>query len=761
MSGILPGANVIARTKRHVVVDVEEHENCRSVRLAAIEGGGEAITLLHPFDRIDVLPAADRPKRAGRRRVARACAAAVRASYEAGQTRTLVDARVRLLPYQIEPALAILRGEATRVLLADEVGLGKTIQAGLILSELRARQMLRRALILTPAGLREQWASELRGRFDLETTIMDAGTLGALQRSLPPWVNPWTLPGIALASIDLLKRDELLPQLEHIVWDVVVVDEAHHATGGTDRWRLAALACSRARFVVLITATPHNGDRSAFDELRRIGSLGTGEQPLRIFRRSRADVDARSVARRTRLIRVRRTRLEVHVHRLLRSYTAQVWHEAGADGRLAMVVLRKRALSGAASLARSIARRLEGLRMADPPGNSEAQLSLKFTDTLGGELIEDDREPGRELSGKGLADVPTERQLLVELLEAARLAQRHDSKAAKLVVSLLACREPVIVFTEYRDTLEELWRRLQPHLAVSVLHGAMMPSQRQRSVDALENGDVRVLLATDAAAEGLNLQHRCRWLIHYEVPWSPVRIEQRNGRVDRIGQSRRVHAWHLVAKGTEEEDVLARLAARSLIAARDLGDQQLVAAVVFGDRPLVLPARATPRRSTEFHAGAAEASRVTLLRRLPVQLSTATRPLRAGRRCGPVIGVVRAAVLDPRARLVASTCAAARGPALIAAEGAAAKALGRTGRRSIAVHRSFVRAVRLREAAIRHAFATSTTSLLQPSLFDRHAVIEAEHRRRERERALAELAREPNENGPCTIRLSLIGAFSV
>jgi superfamily II DNA or RNA helicase len=757
---LTPGTIVRTRGARHIVVHVEEHGACRSVRLAATDGSGEAMTVLHPFDCIDLLPAVNWPRRAGRRRVARACAAAVRASYEAGQTRTLVDARVRLLPYQLEPALAILRGEATRVLLADEVGLGKTIQAGLILSELRARQMLRRALILTPAGLREQWAAELRERFGLQITIVDAGSLGALQRALPPWVNPWTLPGIAVASIDLLKRDELLPQLQHVVWDAVVVDEAHHATRGTERHQVAGLACSRARLVVLITATPHNGDRLAFEELRALGCIGNADPPLRVFRRSRADMDAGPAERRTRILRVRRTAAEARVDSLLRAYTSRVWREAGADGRLAMVVLRKRALSGAASLTRSLARRLERLGLPEQP-DEPAQLTLEFADTLGGELIDDDREPSGELSARGLADQGTERQLLHQLVEAAREIGSEDSKAARLISMLLVCQEPVIVFTEYRDTLEDLRLRLEDHVALTELHGAMMPAERQRSLAMFESGRARVLLATDAAAEGLNLQQRCRWIVHYEVPWNPVRIEQRNGRVDRIGQTRRVHAWHLVAEATEEEDVLARLATRSAIAARDLGDEHAVAAVVFGERPLKLGSPTRRRRRTAGRAVAAEARRVALLRALPPGLVQEPAPLsvRLARRRA-VLAVMRAMVIDGHARPLAAACAAGCGPVLAASKKGAARALGRRARQSLAVHASFLRTWRARAHSIRELLEHSLTSSLQPSLFDRRVLMESEHGVQERKRALDELA-PPGHEAAATVRLSLVGALTV
>ena len=187
--------------------------------------------------------------------------------------RTAAFCRVELLDYQLEPALAVLKGAADRLLLADEVGLGKTIQTGLILSELRARGLADRVLILTPAGLRDQWAHELATRFAIHADVIDLRTLARTVAALPRGENPWALPGVRLTSFDFVKRPEVLRALDSIIWDLLVIDEAHAMTRTSDRGAAATWLGERTRRVILSTATPHAGDDVAFAGLCNIGRL--------------------------------------------------------------------------------------------------------------------------------------------------------------------------------------------------------------------------------------------------------------------------------------------------------------------------------------------------------------------------------------------------------------------------------------------------------------------------------------------------------
>jgi hypothetical protein len=225
-----------------------------------------------------------------------------------------------------------------------------------------------------------------------------------------------------------------------------------------------------------------------------------------------------------------------------------------------MVVLNKRALSSAHSLAVSIARRMQALaaRTADVP--TVQQIALDFDAAGDGEDDAGDAEPVA-LGIPALADATQERDLLVALHEAAIQASAAESKFDAIRRLIRRAGQPAIVFTEYRDTLRHLASYLD-RSDVALLHGGLSRHERQAAEQAFVSGDARVLLATDAAGEGLNLQARCRLVITLELPWSPRRLEQRVGRVDRIGQRRTVHAVHLLARDTGESRVLARLVRR-------------------------------------------------------------------------------------------------------------------------------------------------------------------------------------------------------
>jgi superfamily II DNA or RNA helicase len=477
-------------------------------------------------------------------------------------------ASAKLLPHQIEPLLAVLRHGATRLLIADAVGLGKTIQAGLILSELSARAEDFRAIVLVPAGLREQWSQELHDRFALDASQADAAWLRASAAGRPVDVNPWSLPGIYVASIDFAKRAEVLRALEDITWDLVVVDEAHLASGSSDRRTAAHAVAARSRRTVLLTATPDTGDPAAFDALCGIGAIDAAEPAVLCFRRTRAEV-ADGPPRRSVFLRVRPTVAEERMHDLLDRYTRRVWEEAALRGdaraKLATIVLRKRALSSAASLAVSAQRRLDLLAGASTESETQLLLPLADEDPL------NDGVGDEELAAPGLADARQERRWLASVAEAARHASRAESKAARLLRWLARVQEPIIVFTEYRDTLHRLERLIRATgRPLTTLHGGLERAERNRVQSAFNAGGLS-LLATDAAAEGLNLHHYCRIVLHYELPWRPARIEQRAGRVDRLGQARRVHEIALIAAGTAERLVLAPLVLRAA-RARAAGD---------------------------------------------------------------------------------------------------------------------------------------------------------------------------------------------
>ena len=592
-----------------------------------------ARTILLPFDRPRPVPDAAGIRVLRPRRFLHRVREAYALARPAGALSAIAQSRITILPYQLEPALLMRRDGVARVMVADAVGLGKTIQAGIILSELAADHEDVRALIVVPAGLRDQWSSELAAHFGVDAIEASSIWLARAVSQLPTDVNPWGLSGVYIASMDLIKRPEVLRPLEDVTWDAVIVDEAHEANRGTARRAaIHAVAC-RARRVVLLTATPHGGDARQFGALCGIGAHDAAAPAIVMFRRSRPDVEAHG-HRRTRLFSVRLSADEQRMHRLLERYTSRLCAETrargDAAGRLVAVVLRKRALSSAASLAASCRRR-RFLLEQNVDDTVERQLPLPLAD----EDPLPDVEPDAVLGARGFSDTARERLLLDEIARAADRASRCESKIRFLERMLRRIHEPAIVFTEYRDTLERLRQLLLPAREdLQLMHGGMDLRERATAQAAFTDR-ASLLLATDAASEGLNLHARCRLVIHFELPWSPARLEQRTGRVDRIGQTRRVHEALLVANDTAERLVLAPLVARatrsrSLLSheadlADALAESRIAAAVIEGTPPVTEARDTAPLPFAEPPAALrqeaiAEAARVTDARRLATHM---------------------------------------------------------------------------------------------------------------------------------------------
>ena len=774
------GDRVIVRAARCTVLETEHFADCDGLRLApGAPPDAPFGTLLVPFDRprrVD-LPAFPRIVRPRRWMHALRSVAARQLPF--GALRCAARARIDLLPYQIEPALAVHRHGAIRVLLADAVGLGKTIQAGLVLAEILDRDSARRGLVAVPAGLRAQWQSELRTHFDIDAALCDASWLRERARELPPDANPWALPGTYIVSLDFIKRPEVLKAVEELLWDIVIVDEAHTVTSGTDRRAAVDAVAGRARRVLLLTGTPHSGDETQFDALLRIGEgpstalrAGLARTPLVMFRRTSADVGI-TRTRRSTLLRVRLSEVERRMHELLERYASRVWRESRARGdraaQLMAIVLRKRALSSAGSLAVSLARRLDLLSSQFAAGAVQLQLPLAEREDDVGDCVGDE-----VLGAPGLTDPVRERRWLGTLLEAARRAAQHESKHALLCRFLTRTSEPAIVFTEYRDTLCRLERALKNiRTPVLTLHGGMTAAERH-AVQYTFNTGPALLLATDAASEGLNLHRRCRLVIHFELPWNPLRLEQRAGRVDRIGQKARVHEIALVAEGTAERVVLAPLARRARTAGElaaggahmlELLSESAVAdAVMTGDAVLratplhVHVPSAPPRLEAEAadEAGRlADVRRWTAFERSP---DAASRPVvTVVRRTDPaseptVTLLYSLALITPDARVVHSEPLALRvqveGALETVRDGSHALAVvdevirvaqphidalvsGRfemASRSVLPQHGQLLASLRARELTIAGDRISAAKQLVQAGLFDRRSVREAEAR---------------------------------
>ena len=519
-------------------------------------------TYLAPFDAIADVRLKQRRARPQR---ARAIVAATLArSADIRLPLALLDARADILPHQIEPALAVIAG-CTRMLIADDVGLGKTIQAGLVVAEILRREAAPRVLIIVPGSLRDQWIDELRVRFGIECCHGDRRGLDSLARVGPFGANPWMRSGVWMTSPDFLKQPHVAAALPLAPWDLVVIDEAHGMCGDSDRFAACDAVGRRSRRVLLLTATPHSGDAARYSRLLELGQLGNETAPL-VFRRTRKDLGLRT-QRHVRWHRVGLSSAESKVLSEVAPFEQVVLRAAGArfaDGAmLLLAVFRKRALSTFAALSRSLSRRLAVLGDdSDNRAIAWVQSRLVFED---GESDEDQEELQALDIRTGL-DVRHERAWLRRLRQLANAAARSESKVARLLELIRRTREPVVVFSEFRDSLAVVHERLRGLRTISLLHGRQDPSEQRTELREYLAGRSTVLLATDVAGQGLNLHTRGRWVISLELPWNPVRLEQRVGRVDRLGQTRPVHFTILVARDPAEQGLLEQLSRKTLIA---------------------------------------------------------------------------------------------------------------------------------------------------------------------------------------------------
>lgn len=629
MTELLPGTEVHARSLRWEIVFSQQLGGQMLYRLRGLEGAvrGQEFDLLHPFEPITPVLRDLQPERAAplRNWLIYHQAFLLEQALGADAMLAVQPGRLRLEPYQLVPVLRALHMSRPRLLLADDVGLGKTIQAGLILTELMARRLAHRILIVSPAGpLLEQWRTEMSDRFGLRLEVIDRGRLEEVRRRTELGSNPFDHIPIGIASIDFLKQERVLEQLERTSYDLIIIDEAHHCMdlGGlgdredSQRRHLAELLARQADAFLLLTATPHDGHDRSFASLCELldPSLVLGDGRLRgdryrgqvVRRLKRHIVDPitglpRFPEREVYPIAVRADPASqssyVALHRALLDFIAPELRRAFRSRRyndvLSFIALLKRSVSTAAACASTlgvVAARLQGLLTDEAESQESRRQRLRTLqdyqrrlERFGALAPEEESEQHlleAEDLAQRLADIQREvrsgsRQVkrtadivstLDELTALAMAAQAEDPKLARLVEEVTAIRreEPdasVLVYTEYVDSLEAAVKTLQEARlgAVLTMKGEDAPATRQAVTDRFRSERGLVLVSTDTAAEGLNLHQRCHHLIHLELPFNPNRLEQRNGRIDRYGQTLPPVVRYLYLRQTFEERILMRL----------------------------------------------------------------------------------------------------------------------------------------------------------------------------------------------------------
>lgn len=519
-------------------------------------------------------------------------AAAARALHlmAAGQAVALSRGDLEPLPHQLAVLERALASEQVRLLLADEVGLGKTIEAGLIYTELKARGRAKRVLVVAPKGVQLQWVAEMSARFQERFVRIGPGGI-----PLDIGTDAWRAFHQVVCSLDAVKpvrtragwspervaeyNERRFRAVVEAGWDLVILDEAHHVAGSTEdvaRHRLARELAARTPHVLLLSATPHSGKTEAFARLLGLlepdffsGRSLSREtvRPLVVRTEKRYAVDQRGDP----LFRPRTTGLEVvpyggrHVERALydavTDYVRHGYNRAKREKRPAvgfLVLLMQRLVSSSTEAIRTaLERRAAALAAAGSQLRLFAERAEEWAELTG----EEQYEALAEAQGAAWGNERAEVELLLDLARKAE-AEAIDAKATHLLDLLRRLQREendpsvkVVVFTEFVPTQEMLLRLFdRAGIAATSINGSMNLEERAIAQETFR-GPAQVLVSTDAGGEGINLQF-AHVVVNYDLPWNPMRIEQRIGRVDRIGQRHIVRAFNLVLENSVDARVL-------------------------------------------------------------------------------------------------------------------------------------------------------------------------------------------------------------
>lgn len=569
---------------------------------------------------------------------------------------------VEPLPHQITAVYSeMLTRQPLRFLLADDPGAGKTIMAGLFIRELLIRGDLQRCMIICPGSLAVQWQDELFQKFHLPFEILTNDRIETA-RTGNAFTE---MPLVIVRLDKLSRNEDLQAKLTQTDWDLVVVDEAHKMSasffGGeikeTKRYKLGKLLSTLTRHFLLMTATPHNGKEEDFQLFLALldGDRFEGRFRDGVHVSDNSDIIRRLVKedllkfdgkplfpeRRAHTVQYALSDLEAVLYQQVTDYVREEFNRAEAltnDGRkgtigFALTILQRRLASSPEAIYQSLRRRRERLqkRMREEELLKRGlTVDLDFGPTIDPEDWDDDFEDAssdeREATEEEVVDQATAARTIAELqaeinqlgdLENLALRVRRSGKDCKWdeLSKLLqdkaemfdagGHRRKLVIFTEHRDTLNYLVNQITTLIgraeAVVTIHGGMGREERKKAEEAFKQDvTVQVLLATDAAGEGINLQ-RAHLMVNYDLPWNPNRLEQRFGRIHRIGQTEVCHLWNLVAGETREGDVYLSLLRKLEVEQAALGGkvfdvlgkaiagkelrELLIEAIRYGDRP--------------------------------------------------------------------------------------------------------------------------------------------------------------------------------
>ncbi len=654
------GDLVAVRGQRWVVSDIEIGEQSSLVSLQSVEDGryGHTLDVIWEVEPgRQVLPSGSLPDVTADafdppERLAAFLDAVRWSAVTSADVKTLqapFRSGVAIEDYQLEPVARAVDAPRVNLLLADDVGLGKTIEAGLVAQELLLRHRGRRIMIVCPAGLTVKWRDEMAEKFGLDFTVIDTARCAEVRRTHGSAANPFEVFPLSIVSLPWLRGPKAQRLLDEVLppdgptyprtFDLLILDEAHHVAPAAPK-QVYAVDSQQTKLIrrlaphfahrLFLSATPHNGYQASFTALLEIldnQRFARGVKPDQaavrdtVVRRLKRDIEnpdgtPRFVEREASAIAVQYPQDEREIHALLTRFAdlrrKRLTSQRGRRATdLVTLLLKKRLFSSPAAFAHTVRVYLDTLAQKKglPTGEDDPAWMDEFMD----DLATYDDEQLAEAEDDMLTRVgpvqpdPTDEEtaLLRKMLDWAEAKEAlPDAKATELIKYLTAvCRpdgrlwtnERVVVFTEYRDTqtwLADLLRQqgFDAGGRLALLHGGTLPDERERirlefQADPTER-PVRILLATDAASEGIDLQNHCHRLVNYDIPFNPNKLEQRIGRIDRYGQEVTPEIRHFVGAGfgkavdrfEADLEFLSRVATKVARMEEDLGSVNAVLA---------------------------------------------------------------------------------------------------------------------------------------------------------------------------------------
>ena len=529
--------------------------------------------------------------------------------------------------YQMVPLVLALEKPTTRMLIGDDVGLGKTVEAGLIISELIQRGKVKRVVFITPANLKQQWKEALDYFFHIKATIIDSFSRKEFEKELPAGANPWQYFQFVIASVDYAKSPDIKQQIQEQQWDLLLVDEIHlcarphsnvKATKQQKRYELVKDLSKKILNVLFLTATPHNGYSDSFASIlemtnpeivlqSRSGSITFDKSKARynVIQRNRKKLEAWYEKQGKKSPFPRRDQKEVIIDPKANGKLIQLLDAVERYGDFILkyakekdskkvrnianwvaIHLQKRAISSPYAVLKSLENRISTIQTnVEILGESEEETLESYVY----DLFSDDERITEEMASLRLdfealsQDEIAELKRIIEFGET--LTPKDDEKLQKLkndILPELIAKDPkVILFTKYKDTLDYLEMHLKTKdFDTFIMHGDMSLNARNEIFGKFDRAKKAILIATDVISEGLNLQRLASNVVHYELPWNPNRLEQRNGRVDRIGQKREiVNIRTLVVDKSMDKEILMLLMEKK----KTMESDRDYAAAYFGD----------------------------------------------------------------------------------------------------------------------------------------------------------------------------------